>query len=67
MVLLTVFLTLYLGQYATGKLLRAIRYTAILDSLAYGVSVLLRNLSLYVGIEILPGLACFMYCGSIAI
>ncbi|NLL67745.1 MAG: hypothetical protein GX236_08640 [Clostridiaceae bacterium] len=50
MVLLTVFLTLYLGQYATGKLLRAIRYTAILDSLAYGVSVLFTESIFYTSV-----------------
>lgn len=46
-VLLTVFLSLYLGQYATGPFLRAARYTAIIGSCAYGVCVLLGDSVFY--------------------
>ncbi|SMP66586.1 HAMP domain-containing sensor histidine kinase [Anoxynatronum buryatiense] len=47
MVLLSVFLALYLGQYATGKFLRGIQYTAILGSCLYGVCVLFGDSIFY--------------------
>ena len=47
MVLLTVFLTIYLAQYADGRLLRIIEYTAILGSFAYGACVLVGNSVFY--------------------
>lgn len=40
LVLLTILLTLYLTQYASGKFLRVVRHTAIFGSLAYGACVL---------------------------
>ncbi|MDD3231605.1 MAG: ATP-binding protein [Oscillospiraceae bacterium] len=39
-VLLTIFLSLYLGQYAIGRFLHTVQYTAIIGSLLYGTSVL---------------------------
>lgn len=47
MVLTTVFLSLYLGQYAAGKFLRAVLYTAIVGSLLYGACVLFTDSLLY--------------------
>ena len=47
MVLGTIFLSLYLGQYTTGKFLRIVRYTAIVGSLIYGVFVLFTDSLLY--------------------
>ncbi|MGE4354582.1 MAG: ATP-binding protein [Oscillospiraceae bacterium] len=46
-VLLTVFLSLYLGQYITTKVLRAIRYTAIIGSVIYGLLVLFADSVFY--------------------
>lgn len=45
--LLTVFLSLYLGQYAAGPILRGIQYAAILGSLVYGGMTLLGDSLLY--------------------
>lgn len=36
LVLLTIFLTLYLKQYSSGKFLRIVHYTSLLSSFAYG-------------------------------
>lgn len=47
MVLLTIFLSLYLGQYLSGKFLRVVQHTAILGSLVYGVSVLFGDSMFY--------------------
>lgn len=47
MILATVFLSLYLGQYATGKFLRAVLYAAIVGSLLYGACVLFTDSLLY--------------------
>ncbi len=49
-VLLTVFLSLYLGQYATGRFLRGVQYTAILGSCVYGLCVLLGDSLLYTSV-----------------
>ncbi|MBN7772263.1 sensor histidine kinase [Clostridium aminobutyricum] len=49
-VLLTVFLSLYLGQYATGKLLRGVQYTAIFGSCVYGLCVLLGDSIFYTSV-----------------
>ena len=50
MVLLTIFLSLYLGQYAGGKFLRIVLYTAILGSCVYGACVLLADSIFYTSI-----------------
>lgn len=49
-VLLTVFLSLYLGQYAKGRFLHAIQYTAIISSLIYGACVLLGDSVFYTSV-----------------
>ncbi|WP_242656454.1 sensor histidine kinase [Ruminiclostridium hungatei] len=49
-VLLTVFLSLYLGQYATGKLLLGVQYTAIFGSCVYGLCVLLGDSIFYTSV-----------------
>lgn len=49
-VLLTIFLSLYLGQYATGKFLHIVQYTAILGSCVYGVCVLFGDSIFYTSI-----------------
>ena len=51
-VLLTIFLSLYLGQYAIGKFLHAIQYTAIVSSLIYGLCVLFCDSVFYTSILI---------------
>ncbi|QRN86916.1 sensor histidine kinase [Clostridia bacterium] len=51
-VLLTIFLSLYLGQYATGRFLHTIQYTAIIGSLMYGLCVLFGDSVLYTSILI---------------
>ncbi len=70
-VLLTIFLTLYLAQYATGIFLRVVQYTAVLGSLVYGVCVLLGDSLFYTSVLkyyqlllvmcILPGLAVLFW------
>lgn len=50
MVLLTVFLSLYLGQYAVGRFLRVVLYAAVLGSCVYGVCVLLGDSIFYTSI-----------------
>lgn len=50
MVLLTIFLSLYLTQYATGKFLRTVQYIAILGSLAYGMCVALGDSVFYTSV-----------------
>ena len=50
MVLLTVFLTLYLGQYVIGRFLRGIQYAAIIGSLLYGVLVLFTDSVFYTSV-----------------
>lgn len=47
LVLLTIFLSLYLGQYAKGKFLHAVRYTAILGSCIYGACILFGDSVFY--------------------
>ncbi|PYG87366.1 signal transduction histidine kinase [Ruminiclostridium sufflavum DSM 19573] len=49
-VLLTVFLSLYLGQYATGTFLRCIQYTAIFGSCAYGVCIIFGDSVFYTSV-----------------
>ena len=49
-VLLTVPLTMYLAQYASGKFLLIVQYTAILGSCAYGVCVLFGDSLLYTSV-----------------
>lgn len=51
-VLLTIFLSLYLGQYAVGRFLHTIQYTAIIGSLIYGLCVLFADSVLYTSILI---------------
>ncbi|HWQ75795.1 MAG TPA: ATP-binding protein [Syntrophomonas sp.] len=48
--LLTVFLTMYLAQYAVGRFLRVIQYTAVLGSCIYGACVLLGDSIFYTSI-----------------
>ncbi len=47
MVLTTIFLSLYLKQYATGKLMFTAIYTAILGSLVYGIVVIFGDSLIY--------------------
>jgi len=49
-VLLTVFLSLYLGQYATGRFLRGVQYTAIAGSCVYGICVLFGDSIFYTSV-----------------
>ncbi|MEL1134539.1 sensor histidine kinase [Desulfitobacterium sp. THU1] len=49
-VLVTVFLSLYLGQYAVGRFFRIILYTALLGSCVYGVCILLGDSIFYTSI-----------------
>jgi len=51
-VLLTIFLSLYLGQYAVGRFLHAVQYTAIIGSLIYGLCVLFGDSVFYTSILI---------------
>ena len=70
-VLLTIFLTLYLAQYAKGRFLQAVKYMAILGSLVYGACVLLGNSLFYTSVLkyyqlllvvcIVPGLAVLFW------
>ncbi len=46
-VLLTIFLSLYLGQYATGKFLRSIQYLAIGGTFVYGICVVFGDSIFY--------------------
>lgn len=46
-VLLTIFLSMYLGQYVVGKFLRVVQYTAILGSCVYGACVLFGDSIFY--------------------
>ena len=48
--LLTIFLSLYLGQYAVGKYLRGIQLSAIAGSVIYGGLTLLGDSLLYTGV-----------------
>ncbi len=50
--LLTIFLSLYLGQYAVGRFLHAVQYTAIIGSLIYGLCVLFGDSVFYTSILI---------------
>ncbi|MEA4848711.1 MAG: histidine kinase, partial [Clostridiaceae bacterium] len=66
-VLLTLFLSLYLGKYVTGLFLRGVQYTAIIGSLVYGICVLFGDSIFYTSVLkyyqlllvlcILPGIA----------
>lgn len=49
-VLLSIFLPLYLGQYATGKFLRGVQYTAIIGSCVYGLCVLFGDSIFYTAV-----------------
>lgn len=49
-VVLSVFLALYLGQYAIGKFLRVVQYTAIIGSCIYGVCVLFGDSIFYTSV-----------------
>jgi len=49
-VMLTIFLSLYLGQYVKGKLLQIIQYTAIFGSCIYGICVLFGDSIFYTSI-----------------
>ncbi len=49
-VLLTIFLSLYLGQYIERQFLRAVQYAAIVGSLAYGLCVLFGDSIFYTSI-----------------
>ena len=69
--LLTIFLTLYLAQYAAGRFLRVIQYTAISGSCAYGACVLFGDSIFYTSILkyyqllfvacIVPGIAALFW------
>ena len=48
--LLTIFLSLYLGQYVIGRFLRAVQYTAVIGSLVYGVCLLFGDSVFYTSI-----------------
>ncbi len=50
MALLTIFLSLYLGQYAAGPILRGIQIAAVTGSLAYGGMTLLGDSLLYTSV-----------------
>ena len=50
MVLLTIFLSLYLGQYAIGRFLQGVRYTAIIGSCVYGVCLLFGDSIFYTSV-----------------
>ncbi|MDD4239370.1 MAG: ATP-binding protein [Desulfotomaculaceae bacterium] len=70
-VLLTVFLSLYLGQYIMKKFLRVFQYTAVIGSLAYGACVLLGDSVFYTSMLIyyqallvlciVPGIAALIW------
>lgn len=70
-VLLTIFLSLYLGQYAIGKFLRVVQYAAILGSCIYGVCILFGDSIFYTSILkyyqtllvlcIVPGIAVLFF------
>ncbi len=49
-VLLTIFLSLYLGQYAKSKFLKVIQYSAIIGSAAYGLCVLFADSVFYTSV-----------------
>ena len=49
-VLLTIFLSLYLGQYPTSRFLRGVQYTAILCSCVYGLLVVLGDSIFYTSV-----------------
>ncbi|MFT3984624.1 MAG: ATP-binding protein [Lachnospiraceae bacterium] len=49
-VLLTIFLSLYLGQYATGRFLKIVQETALVGSAVYGLCILLGDSIFYTGI-----------------
>lgn len=49
-VLLTIFLSLYLGQYIKTKLLKIIQYTAIIGSAIFGLCVLLADSVFYTSV-----------------
>lgn len=50
LVLLTIFLSLYLGQYADGRFLRGIQSAAVFGSLAYGICVLFGDSIFYTSV-----------------
>jgi signal transduction histidine kinase len=50
MVLATVFLSLYLGQYTAGKFMRVIQYSAIVGSLLYGGCILFADSLFYTAV-----------------
>ncbi len=70
-VLLTIFLTLYLGQYVYNRFLQVIKVTVIAGSLLYGVCVLffdslfytevLKYYQLLLVLCIVPGITCLIY------
>ncbi len=45
--LLTIFLSLYLGQYVIGRFLHAVQYTAVISSLVYGACMLFGDSVFY--------------------
>jgi len=49
-VLLTVFLSLYLGQYIRGRFLHAVQYTVIIGSGVYGVCLLVADSLFYTSV-----------------
>ena len=70
-VLMTIFLSLYLGQYVSGRFLSIIQYTAIIGSCLYGAFVLLGDSIFYTSVLkyyqlllvlcIVPGIAVLFY------
>ncbi|HKL79083.1 MAG TPA: sensor histidine kinase, partial [Mobilitalea sp.] len=50
LVLLTVFLSLYLGQYAKGRFLRIVQHTVVAGSICYGICLLFCDSVFYTSI-----------------
>ena len=50
LVLLTIFLSLYLGQYAKGKFLRIVQHTMVTGSICYGICLLFCDSVFYTSI-----------------
>lgn len=50
MVLVTIFLSLYLGQYVAGRFMRILQYTAIIGSGVYGLCILFGDSVFYTSV-----------------
>ncbi len=62
MVLLTIFLSLYLGQFKLSRWLQTIRYTTIISSMAYGVCVLFGDALFYTSVLIYYQVVLLLCC-----